>query len=284
MTIAAATGRSSGKSTSASLERERMGGESELAYLRAAGARQLDVFFSPSEVGEDRLKGYRNVVVIDVLRAATSIATALSNGARDVLPAISISAATTLASQLARDDILLCGEREGKLIDGFHLGNSPADYTRDRVRGRTLIFGSTNGTPAIIKAAGAGTVLLCGFVNLPSVLEVLFEEGDPFPMAILCAGKINRFSVEDSACAGQLVDLMCGRSSPEPQLNDAARISRLIKREFGGDSLSLLYSSDHGRYLISLGMEADLPMCAAFGVLPIVPVLRDGKLVKWESS
>jgi len=282
MTNASAPGHSIRKSAASTAERDRPGGETELAHLKAGSNRQLDVFFSPTEIPEDRLKAYKSVVVVDVLRAATSIATALSNGARDVMPALSISAATSLASQLARDDILLCGEREGKMIDGFHLGNSPADYTRDRVRGRTLIFGSTNGTPAIIKAAGAGLVLVCGFVNLPSVLEILFDENDRFPMAILCAGKVNRFSIEDSACAGQLTELICQRSNNELQLNDAARIARMLHKEFGGDHLSLLFSSDHGRYLISLGMEADLPICAAYGVLPIVPVLRDGKLVKWE--
>lgn len=258
--------------------------DTESSHPRPASGRTIDLFFSPAEIAEERLRGYRAVIVVDVMRAATSIAMALSNGARGVIPVASISAATALATQLARDDVLLCGEREGRRIDGFHLGNSPADYTRERVRGRTLIFGSTNGSPAIVKAAGAASLFLCGFVNLPSVLEVLFEEGEPFPLAILCAGKLNRFCVEDAVCAGQLVEALCERLREEPQLNDAARISPLLVREYGGGILSLLYSCEHGRYLISLGMEGDLPHCAAPGVLPIVPTLKDGTLVKWEAG
>jgi 2-phosphosulfolactate phosphatase len=258
--------------------------EAEISQSRRAGTKQLDLFFSPTEITEERLRTYRSVVVVDVLRAATSITMALANGAREVMPVASISGATALAAQLDRDDILLCGEREGRLIDGFSLGNSPSDYSRERVRGKTLIFGSTNGTPAIVKATGAPTVLVCGFVNLPSVLEVLFEEGEPFPMAIVCAGKLNRFSIEDGVCSGQLIERICQRLGKDPQLNDAARVSRMLLKEYGGDILALLHSSDHGKYLISIGMEGDLAHCAAIGVLPVVPVLRDGKLVKWESG
>jgi len=274
--------RAAGKSKTSGSEREKTGGELEAPHLRPGSSRALDLFFTPAEISEEKLKTYKNVVVIDVLRTATSIAAALSNGARDILPAASISAATSLASHLDRDDVLLCGEREGRLIDGFHLGNSPADYSRERVRGRTLIFGSTNGTPAIVKASVASSVLLCGFVNLPSVLEVLFDAEEPFPMAVLCAGKQNRFCIEDAVAGGMLVERICSRTTNEPTLNDAARVSILLRREFGDDTLALLYSSDHGRYLISIGMEMDLPICASLGVLPVVPVLKDSKLMKWE--
>ncbi len=258
--------------------------EQEATIARHASERVIDLFFSPAEVSEERLRAYRVVVVIDVLRTAASICVALSNGSRGIIPVGSISAATSLASQLARDDIMLCGEREGKLIDGFHLGNSPNDYTRDRVRGKTLIFGSTNGTPAVVKVAGAAAVFFCGFVNPPSVIEAILNEIEFYPLAILCAGKQNRFSVEDAVCAGQLVEKLSTRLENDPALNDAGRISRLIAHEFGNDNLSMLHNSDHGRYLVSIGLEGDLPHCAASGVLPIVPVLKDGKLFKLENS
>jgi len=284
MTNAAVSSRSSGKDSLGKSERDKLGGDSELAHARGAGRKQVDLFFSPAEVSEERLKAYRTVVVVDVLRLSTSIVTALSNGARNVLPVVSISAATALMTQLDRDDILLCGEREGKMIDGFHLGNSPADFSRDRVRGKTLIFGTSNGTPALVKASGASSVILAGFVNLPSVVEVLFEEGDPYPLAILCAGKLNRFAVEDSVCGGQLIERINTRSGGDLIMNDAARVSLVLTKELGGDLIALLHSCDHGKYLASIGMEADLPVCASMGVLPVVPVLRDGKLVKWEAD
>lgn len=258
--------------------------EQEITSSKQAVEPTVDLFFSPAEVTEERLRVYRIVVVIDVLRTATSVCVALSNGARGIIPVSSISAATALASQLARDDILLCGEREGKLIDGFHMGNSPYDYSRERVRGKTLIFGSTNGTPAIVKASGAGSVFLCGFINLPEILEAILKEKEMFPLAILCAGKQNRFSVEDAVCGGQLVEMLCQRLGNEPILNDAGRISRLIARDYGNDILTMLHGSDHGRYLVSIGMEGDLPHCAAVGVLPVVPVLIDGKLMNLNKS
>jgi len=283
MSAASPSARSSSKTGAHLTEKEKSGNEAEALHSRGASARSLDLFYSPSEVTEDKLKSYKCVVVTDVLRAATSIITALSNGARDILPAASISAATMLASQLARDDVLLCGEREGRMIEGFHLGNSPADYTRDRVRGRTLIFGSTNGAPTIVKASAAGKVLFCAFVNLPAVLEAFFAGGDPFPAAVICAGKLNRFSLEDAVCGGMLIEKILHRPTENLIMNDAARSSQLLVREYGGDLQALLYESDHGKYLISLGMEADLPLCAAYGVLPVTPILKDGKLVRWES-
>lgn len=244
----------------------------------------IDLFFSPAEITEEKLKGYKAVVVIDVLRTATTIAMALSNGARDVIPAASVSAATQLSSLLSRDDLLLCGERDGKMIDGFHIGNSPADYTRERVRGRRLVLGSTNGTPAIVKSSGAPFLVVCAWVNLPTVVDVLLKQKDRFPLAILCAGKNNRFAIEDAVCGGDLIEKLALRSKQELQLNDAARVSRLLKREYGGDIQALLRQCDHGKYLISIGMEPDLALCASSGVLPVVPVLADGKLVKWGAE
>ncbi len=258
--------------------------ELEETNLRHAGERVIDLFFSPAEVTEERLRTYRVAVVIDVLRSATSIALALANGARGVIPVSSISAATLLASQLARDDVLLCGERDGKLIDGFHLGNSPADYTRERVRGKTLIFGSSNGTPSVVKSSGSGAVFLCGFVNLPAVIDSMLHESELYPLAVLCSGKLNRFSIEDAVCGGQLIEQLKNRLDGEPNLNDAARSACLMAKDCGEDILGLLNNSDHGRYLVSIGMESDLADCAAIGVQQVVPVLNDGKLVKWEVS
>jgi len=242
----------------------------------------IDLYFTPCEVSEERLKAYKTVVVVDVLRVGTTIPIALSNGAREVFPVTSIAVATSLAAQLGRDDILLCGEREGRLIDGFHIGNSPSDYTRERVRGRTLIFATTNGTPALVKAAGAPKVYLCGFINLPAVLGMMLNIDNQFPLAVLCAGKFNRFALEDAVCGGMLTKQIQERTDGQYEFNDGARSALMIAREFGNDIYTLLKNCDHGRYLIQIGMEDDLPRCAAQGVLPVAPVMKDGKLVKAE--
>ena len=253
--------------------------ENGITAPTAEGEATIDLFFTPQEITEDRLKAY-NVVVVDVLRAATSIATALANGAKYVIPAPSIAEATALAAQLSRDNVLLCGEREGKLIDGFDIGNSPSDYSRDRVRGRHLIFGSTNGSPAVVKAAGARAVFLCGFINLDAAIEALLTTQQPFPLALLCAGRNARFSIEDAVCGGLIIRRLRERNSKTLSLNDAARTAEILARDFGSDLTSLLKECDHGRYLKSLGMESDLPLCAADSSSSVVPVLKDGRLVK----
>jgi 2-phosphosulfolactate phosphatase len=245
--------------------------------------RSIDLFFTPNEVTEEKLRTYKNVVVIDVLRSATTIAMALHNGARAIIPVASSSAATSLAKILARDDVLLCGEREGRMIDGFHLGNSPSEYTRERIRGRTLVFASTNGTPAILRAVGAGQVFFCGFVNLPSVIEAVFSDGEPLPLAIVCSGKVHRFAIEDAVCGGKMIEKMIARDG-SARLNDAARVALFLNEKFGSDVTGLLHESDHGKFLSSIGLGSDLTHCAAPGVLTEVPTVVDGQLIKWESA
>lgn len=242
---------------------------------------RVDLFFTPAGVREDKLKNHR-VVVVDVLRTATSITMALSNGARDVIPVATIDGAIDLSDQLARDNVMLCGERDGIIVDGFHIGNSPGDYSHERVRGRTLVFSSTNGAPAIVKAAGAREVIICGFINMEAVLQVLLEQDDPFPIAILCAGKEERFALEDAVCGGMLINRLKSRCKEELRLNDTARAADLLGLEFGGDLQALLKETDHGKYLISIGMESDLQICASESILPVVPILSDGKIVKRE--
>ncbi len=243
----------------------------------------VDLFFTPAAVSNERLKGF-TTVVIDVLRAATSITMALSNGAREIIPSESIASASEIASGLNRNDLLLCGERDGKLVEGFDLGNSPADYTRDRVRGRTLVFGTTNGTPALIRASVSHRVFLCGFVNMNSVVDKIAGLENPFPLAVLCAGKNLSFAMEDSVCGGMLIDKLTSRLTEKFRLNDAGKAAMILYKDFSGDILSLLRQCNHGEYLIEIGMESDLPICASDSVLPVVPELKDGSFVSPKKS
>ena len=238
----------------------------------------IQLYFTVVGVPDEVLKICR-VVVIDVLRSATSIVQALDNGAQYVIPAPTVAAASDLASQLPRDDVLLCGEHDAQMIDGFNLGNSPLEYTRERVRGRRLIFASSNGSPALVKASSAKSVYLCGFVNLNAVIDAILRLDDPFPLILLCSGNHNMFSLEDSVCGGILIQRLLKRIDSVPHMNDGARAAKLLAGEFGGDFIKLLHDSDHGGYLKKLGMEDDLAECARDSVLPVVPVLLDGRLV-----
>src|SRR6185369_5391618 len=157
---------------------------------------KIDVFFSPVAVTAPDTAG-RTVVVIDVLRATTSIAVALANGAKAVVPAASSEEALRLAQNLERDDVVLAGERKSQRVPGFALGNSPADFTKDVVQGKTVVMATTNGTPAFLCVQNAREVIAGAAVNFSvSVARcraALEQHGE---LAILCAGRERHFALE----------------------------------------------------------------------------------------
>src|SRR5207253_3831472 len=120
---------------------------------------KIDVHFTPLGLGAADLAG-RGVVVIDVLRATTSVITALANGAKAVIPAATSEEAVRLASNLEKDGVLLAGERKTLKIEGFALGNSPVEMTPAAVAGKTIVLTTTNGTPALVAAQGGAPVLV----------------------------------------------------------------------------------------------------------------------------
>jgi len=134
----------------------------------------------------------------------------------------------------------------------------------------------------VVKAAGSREVFLCGFINLNQVVEAVLATEAPFPLTLLCAGSQSRFAIEDAVCGGLFIHRLRTRVEVNIQLNDAARAAILLARDLGDDIKSLLYGSDNGRCLVEIGMEGDLPVCAADSILPVVPTLRDGKLVVLE--
>lgn len=239
-----------------------------------AGLRRVDVYLMPSEVDRAVLDG-RQIVVVDVLRSCTSIATALANGAAKVLPVGTVEEATKLAQTLDPKSRVLSGERDGKKVSGFDLGNSPRDYTRERVEGKTLIFASTNASPLMAGLLGGREQRLLAYVNLSAVAEEVQKAAQD--LVIACAGKSGRFSLEDAACAGALV----GRLSETViglERNDAADLVVEYDRVHGKDVEGILRRSEHGRYLIELGFEEDLPVCALVDSVPLVPHLKEKRI------
>ncbi|MDD5088649.1 MAG: 2-phosphosulfolactate phosphatase [bacterium] len=235
----------------------------------------IQLFVSPRNVTDDDLRG-RSVVVVDVLRSSSTIAAALLNGAREIIPVQTPAEAGELASRSGRKQCLLCGEREGKKIDGFDLGNSPFEYEPERVVGRTLIFSSTNGAGAILRARAADHVYMGGFNNFTAVVKRVIE--DRKPVVILCAGKLDQFAIEDFVCGGRFVNYFETRIRREVILNDGARAAALLHRHFDGSIKSLLQSCNHGQVLTSLDFQADIEYCARLDTHPVLPVFIEGKL------
>lgn len=259
-------------------------------------------------------------VVIDVLRATSTIVTALAAGAEEIRPAASPEEVRTKLRRLeaargSRDKLLLGGERFGLKIEGFDLGNSPLEYTPETVGGRIILFSTTNGTRTLRRAAGrrglrdapppgaktapspnaravplagettiAKRVLVAAFLNAQAVADRLLEAGQSVVMA--CAGTRGGFSLEDILLAGLLVDHLERRAKGSFVFRDLARAAAALYRSLAGedgeDLARAVVTADHARYLTNLGFAADVAFCATRDLTGIVPEYAAGRVRAWQ--
>jgi 2-phosphosulfolactate phosphatase len=236
---------------------------------------KAEVFLTSSTVTEDDVKG-RTVIVIDVLRASSTIATALNSWARAVVPVADTGSATKIASNLDQSSYLLGGERGGDKIQGYHLGNSPLEYTQKTVEGRIVIFTTTNGTVAISRARGAEHLVVGSFLNAERIVEFTKRAG--LDVTIICAGWRNRVALEDTLCAGLLLyRLWDGR---EPSLaSDSAHIA-FSQYVHDKDNLDdALRRCNHAQWLTAHGYAEDVDYCLQIDVLPVLPYYHENRLV-----
>ena len=234
---------------------------------------KIDLCFSQSHLDEMQLRD-KNVVVIDVLRSSTTVATALKNGAREIIPVGSIESAVKISGSLFGDVTLRGGERNGKFIQGFNLGNSPSEYTEAMVRGKSIIFCTTNGSVAMAKSRYARVMAVAGFVNLSAVVE--FVRSLQSDVMIVCAGRppmAGGFSLEDSVCAGMIIHKLSQDKSAGVDLTDPSQAAQSLYKSFGRSILKMLKNTDHGRYLIEIGFGGDIKLCAEVDSMDIVPML-----------
>jgi 2-phosphosulfolactate phosphatase len=196
-------------------------------------------------------------VVVDVLRASSTIAQALASGYRRILCCAEIEEARALRA--TTPDSLLGGERDAVRIDGFDVGASPREFLEPRAE--TLILSTTNGTRAILgTAAACGEVVLGSLLNLAAVADELRDRGED--VAIVCAGFKGSFAFDDAYCAGRIVDLLDGERS------DAAVAASVLARAFP-DAHDGLNARTYG----PPGLEEDIAFCARESVLDVVPRL-----------
>lgn len=242
---------------------------------------RVNVFFTPEEFTPDDLKD-KTAVVIDVLRASTTLITALQNGCGRIIPVAEVETARALAAQQSKQTTLLCGERLGKKITGFHLGNSPAEYLPEVIWNKTLIFTSTNGARLLTRTKSASSAVLAAFVNADVVSEFIAKSQKA--VTILCAGANNTFSLEDSVCAGLLVYKLYKALDTELSMSDAALATMILFNKFGHNLLNMLLLSNHGRYLKSIGLGNDLQICARLNSMAVLPVYKGGILALLKSG
>jgi 2-phosphosulfolactate phosphatase len=239
----------------------------------------LPASFEPAELSEGV------AVVIDVLRATSTIVHALAAGARSVVPCGEIDDARRIASAEPLGTVLLGGERGGLKIPGFDLGNSPADYVHPVVAGKKLVFTTTNGTRALMRAKEARRVLIGALSNLGAVVELLAEETGP--VHLVCAGTEGRITLEDALCAGAMSHWLDLADEAADVADDVTQLAVNLYQSCGHDYdrdheervLATLRRSRGGRNLIDCGLEADIVCCAEQDKFEIVPELsRD----PWE--
>jgi 2-phosphosulfolactate phosphatase len=217
-------------------------------------------------------------VVIDVLRASTTMITALAHGAAGILPVADVNEATRLAAELGQRAVL-GGERGGLRIQGFDLGNSPREYTAERVAGRTVVITTTNGTAALHASRDAAEIVVGAMVNRTAVAEAVRRlAGDRGVVHLVCAGTDGVVSAEDVLAAGAILDA-AATDGHDDVLDEAAGEALAFFRRVAvsGDVAAALVvecsRSPGGATLVDLGMEADLPAAAAIDSLAVVPRL-----------
>ncbi len=225
----------------------------------------VDVALTPRDLADRDLAGHC-AIVVDVLRATTSMVAACDSGCVRIVPVES----PEIARQRARgagDSVLVAGERDGEPIPGFDLGNSPREFTRAAVAGRTVILTTTNGTRALLAARAAEVVGVAALVNVDAVAE--WAAGHP-RVTVVCAGDRGELSLEDMVCAGVIVDRVAGRE-PGAVLTDAAAAARATGELYGKQLDRLREDSRWARRLVARGHGADVSVCFALGVSTQVP-------------
>jgi 2-phosphosulfolactate phosphatase len=229
---------------------------------------RVDVALLPAALVPATL-GTATVLVIDVLRASTTIVTALANGCRAIVPLDDPDEARRRAAATA--DALIAGERRGEPLEGFDLGNSPLEFTRKQVAGRTLFLTTSNGTKALLAARPAAAIGVAGFVNLSAAAAWAREQGRN--VVVLCSGERGDRSLEDEICAGLLVDRLQAIAPDATPGRAATEVARRA-RPYAKDLTRLAQDSRWARHLTSRGRGGDVAACLTIDAFALVPVYR----------
>jgi 2-phosphosulfolactate phosphatase len=243
-------------------------------------ATSLAVHFLPALVSADELAA-ADVVMIDVLRASTTIVHGLSAASSAVIPCREVEEARKMAATLPPGTAVLGGERAGLPIAGFDLGNSPGEYTRSAVEGKTVVFTTTNGTLALMHCRAAAHVFIGSFVNMSAIVKRLTGER---PIHLLCAGTRGQITREDLLCAGALGELLLESAVDSASMNDQARIAidtwraavphgARPPKALAGELSLALHETQGGRNLMAIGLEHDIDTAAEVDRFDIVPQL-----------
>jgi len=229
----------------------------------------IDLIISADDIKEEKLIN-KTVVVIDMLRATSVITTALANGCSSVIPVLTVEEALDIAGD-DRERYILGGERKALKIEGFDFSNSPLDYSKENVEGKTLVITTSNGTRAIKGSEGAKNILIGAMINAKAVAEKILELNND--VVIVNAGTLGQFSMDDFICSGYIIDHLS--KSTDIDLTDIATTAHYVYKS-NEDIVSFIKYAWHYKRIIELGLMADLEYCCTKDCIDVVPEYNEG--------
>ena len=231
---------------------------------------KINVFSTPNEMNKKNIIKDEFSIVIDVLRATSSIINAFINGAKIVYPTSDIKEAFALKAN--NPDIILCGEENSILIEGFDYDNSPLNFnSNSHIEGRKLVFKTTNGTNAML-ACKTDMIAICAFLNVAAVAQKAIEIGKD--INIVMAGTRGRFSLDDALVVGALIQALEDYANPD----DLGLVCLSYYNEYKNNLSAGIKKCAHCQSLLDLGFEKDVDFCIKVNRTSIVPMLKDGKI------
>lgn len=218
----------------------------------------------------------RTAIMIDALRASSTIITAVSNGCDRIVPTSEANEAAAI-KRISEGNVLLCGEIDAQKVGGFDLGNSPLEYSQDIVENMILIYSTTNGSTAVKGLADAEYVLIGTFINATAAAQKAVDFGKD--IVLVCAGTNNKFSTDDTMAMGCIIDRFI-MLDPDIETDDLGKVSHKLYLDSQMDILAALSGCDEYEYLKSLGLNDDLEYCTREDMFDVVPMYKEGVIVK----
>jgi 2-phosphosulfolactate phosphatase len=234
-------------------------------------SRRVEVCYSPGQLNLYQ-DDFEICVVIDVLRATSAICAGLEAGVEKIIPVETVEEARTLMAT----GLVGAAERNGEIVEGFPMGNSPRAYWDPELKGKSVVLSTTNGTRAIALAAARSQVVIGSLNNLDALCEWLIEQ--PGDVILLASGWKDKFNLEDTICAGAIAEYLLDKANYYCD-EDATIAAKFLYRSACENIFSFLKASSHRRRLRKLNLNEDIKYCLTLNTVKSVPVLRNGALV-----
>ncbi len=234
--------------------------------------KHVEVCFTPGEYAYYKNE-FEIVVVIDVLRATSAICAAFDNGINSIIPVPTVEEAWDYKQK----GFLAGAERKGQIVEGFDFGNSPYSYMNPEFKGKDVVLSTTNGTKSIDVAKDAEIVVIGSFLNLDYLVDWLKNQDKN--ILCLCSGWQDKFNLEDTICAGAICDALINSGNFISD-EDSSIAAKYLYQSAKDNYFGYLKSSSHRRRLKNLNLNEDIKYCLTPNQTKVIPILKDGKLVK----